>query len=209
MKYHGDSPLQNQKFQFVHQVVALSFIQTVAPIPDHMFFSINNVIENHTQANPIGISVEDERLLKVHEGQDGSSAAKVLDFIKGHMALFSPLHQPVFSCLHCILRLTHTMDVQLRHTPSELMVVAGKPLGRPELCHSMGTRPLSYCLDFAFIHLNSILGHYMAEINDLHFKELTFLRLKLKACPINLVKTACSLSRCSFRFAAQTIMSSR
>ena len=63
------------------------------------------------------------------------------------------------------------------------MAVVGEPQERPDLHHSLGNRPLPHCLNFVLICLNSVLGHYMDEIHNLHFEELTFLRLKLKLLP--------------------------
>ena len=98
-------------------VAASSFVQRAAPIPDHMFFPINDLIKDHPKANPTGISMEDERLLTVHEFQNGSSAAKIFDFVKGHLALITAPACSSYLC--CPLRLPHTMDMQLRHTLSE------------------------------------------------------------------------------------------
>ena len=96
MKYCHDSPLQSQKLQFVHWVVALSFVQRVASILDHMFLTINYMIKDHPQAYPIGIGVKDEWLFKVHKSQNGSGAAKVFHFVKDHLTLISPLLWLVF-----------------------------------------------------------------------------------------------------------------
>ena len=64
-------------------------------IPYHLFIPIKSLIDDCTQANPSGISVKNKRLLEICEGQDGGSAAEVLDSIKGLLTLVSSLHQPV------------------------------------------------------------------------------------------------------------------
>ena len=101
MKHHFDCPLQSQKFQFLCWIAAVSFVHRLALMPDHIFFTINDLVKNHPQTSPTGISVEDEGLLQVCECQNGSGAAKVFDFVKGHLALISPWHWLVF--LTCII----------------------------------------------------------------------------------------------------------
>ena len=62
----------------------------------------------------------------------------------------------------------------------EPAIVISEPKERSNFYHSMGNGSLFQCLILAFVSLDPILRHYMAEIHDLNFKELTLLRLMLE-----------------------------
>ena len=94
--------------------------------------------------------------------------------------MVGPLPQAHSSYLHYPSKLGHTMDAQLWHTLSRTGRGNWQPQKRSSICHDMGNRPIFYCLYLALIGSNPVLGHYMAKIHNLHFKELTPFGLKLE-----------------------------
>ena len=106
MEYHCNSQLQGQKFKFVCWVAALTFIQRAASISNHMFFSINALIEDHPQADPTGISVG-----KVCKCQNRGSAMMILN------SSISCIHSSLYACFMVILFSLHKM-MQNQSLPS-------------------------------------------------------------------------------------------
>ena len=107
-----------KKFQFVHWVVALSLIQSVTSIPNHMLLSINGLIENYTQAKHAGISVENEGLLSLQRPRQGQCSRGPWSSQRPPDTVQFTAPASCFLCSHFLLKPAHTMDGQPRHTPS-------------------------------------------------------------------------------------------
>ena len=108
MKHHQDSPLQSQKFQFVHWVVALSFVQGMA-------YHTWSYILYHQWPGiglPLGQShwhwCGGQRAVYSPWMPKRSGTVKVFDFFKGLLAPTGPLHQLVF--LTCIVPKTSSYN---------------------------------------------------------------------------------------------------